>query len=74
MDPTQLIEVCVADFGLTCHLSDSECVYNITGTPGYIAPEVLREDGPFTTEGDIFSIGSLLFNIITGLNLFPGED
>lgn len=64
--------MCIADFGLSCRVTDSASIYNICGTPGYIAPEILRREGPFTPEGDLFSIGAVLFNTITGLNLFPG--
>ena len=38
-----------------------------------MAPEILR-DKSYTTKADIFSIGSILFNIFSGKNLFPGED
>jgi serine/threonine protein kinase len=33
---------------------------NIGGTPGYIAPEVLRV-GNYSHKADIFSIGSIIF-------------
>lgn len=43
------------------------------GSPGYVAPEVLK-GSPNTTKGDIFSLGSLMFNLITGKNLFSGRN
>jgi serine/threonine protein kinase len=43
------------------------------GTPGYVAPEILRSEG-YNSKCDIFSLGSLMFNLLTGLYLFSGED
>jgi serine/threonine protein kinase len=43
------------------------------GTPCYVAPEILRGI-PYGTQCDIFSLGSLLFNLITGKYLFKGSN
>jgi serine/threonine protein kinase len=43
------------------------------GTPCYVAPEILRGEG-YTTNCDIFSLGSLLFNLLTGRFLFKGAN
>lgn len=45
----------------------------ICGTPGYIAPEAIAGEG-FSFKSDIFSIGSILFSILTLKNLFVGDD
>ncbi len=42
---------------------------SVIGTPGYIPPEQLK-DGATTPAGDIFSLGCLLFFILTGDHLF----
>lgn len=67
------LSICISDLGLACKTFDSKELYNKCGTPGYVAPEVLK-GSPFTTKADIFSIGSFLFNMITGNNLFPGKN
>lgn len=43
------------------------------GTPSYIDPSVLK-GGSFTNKSDIFSLGSLFFNLITGKFLFSGRN
>ena len=43
------------------------------GTPGYIAPEALAGEG-FTFKSDIFSVGSILFSLLTLKNLFTAPD
>ena len=39
-----------------------------------MAPEVLTKTGVFSTKSDIFSIGSLFFNLLTGRTLFFGRN
>jgi len=58
-------EIRIADFGLSQILKPKELCYHKCGTPTYIAPEVLRDIG-YNTKADIFSVGSVMFNLITG--------
>jgi serine/threonine protein kinase len=37
-----------------------------------MAPEILRQEG-YSSKCDLFSLGSLLYNLITGDYLFHGE-
>lgn len=47
----------------------------ILGTPSYLAPERLREkETPVDGRADIFSLGVLLFTMLTGEAPFVGED
>lgn len=34
--------VCIADLGLSCRLNEHDLLGKRCGTPGYVAPEVLR--------------------------------
>jgi|LauGreDrversion4_2_1035121.scaffolds.fasta_scaffold50290_2 serine/threonine protein kinase len=47
-------------------------LYLKCGTPGYVAPEILRSEG-YNANCDIFSLGSLMFNLLTGFYLFSGD-
>ena len=47
------------DFGLAC-FTDNINTFRLCGTPGYMAPEVLR-DKDYDTQVDVFSAGVILF-------------
>ena len=74
-------KVKIADFGMASYIKGqgqqnveySSQLYMKCGTPGYVAPEILRGDG-YNQKSDMFSMGSLMFNILTGLYLFSGDD
>ena len=68
----------VTDFGLAKWLdttTDLTRTLTIFGTPGYIAPEQAR--GPatqLTPAADIYSLGAVLFHLVTGRPPFLGEN
>ena len=70
-------EPMVSDFGLAKWLeatSDLTRTLTIFGTPGYIAPE--QASGPavsLTPSADIYSLGAILFDLLTGRPPFLGE-
>jgi serine/threonine-protein kinase len=45
----------------------------VLGTPAYSAPEVLAS-GAFSAHGDQFSLAATLFEALTGMRSFPGND
>jgi serine/threonine protein kinase len=70
----------VADFGFSTHNyhyeeapSLSNLEQDLCGTPSYMAPEILRKEG-YYQKCDVFSLGSLLYNLLTGEYLFVGRD
>lgn len=72
MDRKEL-KICISDLGLACKADDeTECKLKC-GTPGYVAPEVLK-GAPFSAKTDIFSVGSFFFNMLTCSNLFMGRN
>ena len=58
----------LADFGL------GQFGHNkiVGGTPGFIAPEILKGSG-LTFETDIFALGMLMFEILSGLRPVPAQ-
>ena len=73
-------EPLVSDFGLAKwldSLSDLTRSLTIFGTPGYIAPEqanpALAEAAKLTPTADVYSLGAILFDLLTGRPPFLGE-
>jgi calcium/calmodulin-dependent protein kinase I len=66
------LKVIIADFGLAC-LAPDEPLTDKCGTPCYLAPEMLRGQG-YGLKCDIFSLGSVFFNLVTGFYLFNGSN
>lgn len=67
----EVLMVCIADLGLAIHADDQKAIREKCGSPGYVDPDILN-GRPFSTKSDIFSLGSLLFNLITMRLLYPG--
>ena len=59
----------IADFGLSQTVDQGQLLKDRCGTPTYIAPEILRNI-PYSHKVDIFSIGSIMYNIVTRRFLF----
>ena len=69
-----LLKVKIADFGLALMKNDTTITKSaIVGTPAYMAPEQIRGE-ELTQQSDIFSFGTILFELYTGKNPFLGKD
>ena len=66
-------EIRIADFGLASFTPNNELLFHKCGTPGYVAPEVFRGAG-YSYKADVFSLGAVFFNLISGRFLFSGRD
>jgi len=62
-------EVVLVDFGICKAMGaeDDECT--ISGTPGYIPPETINL-GKWFPRGDLFSLGVVMFQMVSGKDLF----
>ena len=62
----------VADFGLATYLRlRSESPGKVFGTPGFLAPEVLRGE-EYDARADLYAVGVLLFRVLAGRYPFRG--
>ena len=66
-------EIRVADFGLASFNPTDDLLTHKCGSPGYVAPEIFRGQG-YSYRADMFSLGAVFFNLISGRYLFSGKD
>lgn len=75
-DANDNIQCKITDLGLSTQLTlGQEFVTNqdYYGTPNYSSPEML-EELPYGTKSDIFSVGCIFYELLTGYVAFDGED
>ncbi|CDW75529.1 serine threonine protein kinase [Stylonychia lemnae] len=66
------LQVSIADFGLACFNHDNTAKSIKCGSPGFMAPEILR-DQLFDLNSDVFSLGCIMYSLITKGCIFPGK-
>jgi serine/threonine protein kinase len=64
---TTKVEPKIADFGLA-HAADSDKPGLVMGTPGYTAPEVFQDPNLAGALADIYSVGVILNQLLTGID------
>ena len=62
----------ILDFGLVVLASDKTRNMTVSGTPSYMSPEQIRGED-LDPRSDIYAIGCVLFECITGKPPFVGE-
>lgn len=62
------------DFGLATYIpkNKGEMLNDYVGTPSYAAPEIVRRE-EYDEKVDLWSIGIIVFNMLTGLEPFKGN-
>ncbi|MBN2642286.1 MAG: protein kinase [Victivallales bacterium] len=62
------------DFGIAAVRDSSiSSEHEIIGSPAYMAPEVFNHNHPVDNRSDIFSLGILSYELITGIKPFQGQ-
>jgi hypothetical protein len=64
-------EVYVVDWGIALRLPAARSE-QLVGTPAYMAPEMARRE-PVDERADVFSLGAILYEVVTGSPLRTGE-
>ncbi len=65
----------ILDFGIARILGDPRATDHgsVVGTPAYMSPEQLRDE-PLDQRTDIWSLGAVLYEMLTGEPPFPGDN
>jgi len=64
----------VADFGLARVVSGKDMMKTACGTPGYVAPEILKNQGYDSGAVDVWSAGVILYILLCGFPPFYEEE
>lgn len=65
-------DIRIADFGLAIITPADDRVVGKCGSPGYVAPEVFK-GLYYSYKADVFSLGSVMYQLLTGQYLFDGN-
>jgi tRNA A-37 threonylcarbamoyl transferase component Bud32 len=61
----------LGDFGIARFVTQMSCSGKVLGTPAYLSPEQI-EGKPQDGRSDLFSLGILLYQLVTGMRPFDG--
>jgi len=64
----------IADFGVSKLVKPGDVMHEQSGTPAYIAPEILREEGYSGFKADIWSAGVVLYAMLCGTVPFKASN
>jgi len=68
----------VLDFGLVKEVKNQDvqmtAMHEVAGTPAYVAPERLTDPAHIDQRVDIYSLGAVGFNLLTGGDVFEGAN
>jgi len=74
LDSSDDADIKVADFGLARLVGPKDMMKTACGTPGYVAPEVLKNKGYDSGAVDIWSVGVILYILLCGFPPFYEEE
>jgi serine/threonine protein kinase len=66
MDSVRLLRVKIADFGLSKEVREDELTGTMSGSPCYVAPEVLSGSSYNARKSDLWSVGVILYTMVVG--------
>jgi serine/threonine protein kinase len=66
-------DIKVSDFGAAAMLTSTRTVVDHVGTPAYMSPEQ-HLDEPLTCQTDIYALGVVMFQLLTGRFPFPASN
>ncbi len=70
------LHVAITDFGLARVVEDQEVKYSVSGTPAYMAPELIRGDvieEAYLPRVDVYSLGVIAYEVLVGHSPFAAD-
>lgn len=64
----------IADFGVSKVVNKGEVMRDQCGTPAYIAPEIIKDNGYYGFKADIWSAGVVLYAMLFGTVPFKANN
>ena len=72
-DPDDMSSLVLIDFGLSTTLGSKEMQMRC-GSPGFVAPELFESNVSYGLKSDIFSIGAIMYIMLTGTEPFVSDN
>uniref|UniRef100_A0A6U4Q5S4 Protein kinase domain-containing protein n=1 Tax=Hemiselmis andersenii TaxID=464988 RepID=A0A6U4Q5S4_HEMAN len=66
-------QIKIADFGFACNVTGEHSLRGLCGSPGYVAPEIIREKDGYGLPVDMWSMGVIFYILLTGIPPFAGD-
>ncbi|KAI9494957.1 kinase-like domain-containing protein [Zychaea mexicana] len=66
-------DLAICDFGIAKLSNEETTLETVCGSPGYVAPEVLRRQ-PYGAPIDIWAVGVITYTLLSGYSPFVAED
>ena len=63
----------IIDFGFACTVEGDHALRGLCGAPGYLAPEIIKEKDGYGLGVDMWSMGVILYILLTGIPPFSGD-
>jgi serine/threonine-protein kinase len=70
-DFVKVLDFGVAQIARDATMAKAEGDDEVVGTPAYLSPEMALGDAPIDARSDIYSLGAVLYFLVTGTVLFP---
>lgn len=64
----------LTDFGISSIVQEGMPIHDTSGTPAYLAPEVIKSQGEICFKTDVWGLGVLLYTLIFGILPFQGNN